>query len=163
MRWNPFSKKDGRIRAKPPEEVEEIVSKSAITRLKNSKMRMLRDRLERLQRKEEERALMEDIEDIEQDLYGDDEPQDTEKAGSLEEMAMALLAPQLQKGLPNTSGTPPDLVNLSDEELIQLKDKIPKEHLKAISKLPKGLKIHQIRGAFPDLDEATVLRAAELV
>jgi len=162
-----FKKKDGRSRAKEPEEIDEIITKGAITRLKNQRLKMLQQEMEFLNNKLEERQLIEQIEEIRQDLEGDYEDDQINTSQSFEEQFMgAVLGPILAKNQAQQTPVPQQSqskVNLTDEQLLEHKQSIPENTLKMIKTLDQPAQMNLIKSTYPQLDEDTVLRAVELL
>lgn len=157
------------------EEIRERTIKATETKLKNQRYRLLNERLRRLQRKAEEQEMEEEIRDMEDYLNGDDDENNTNGESftgnpitdALVQAYMPILLNKVQNQnstsnnasmtVPQTST--PMTVSMTDEALLELKNKLPNKVLKELKTMDDTTKAQLIRLHLPNIDEDTLKRA----
>jgi len=152
----------------PVEKYEKAQVTRVYNKLKNQRLELLREEMEDLQRKAEERHLEMKIERLRQDLYEDEDEEEEinplEGGLNPDMLIMSMLTKVLNK--PSASVTAPapqpelpQQTGLSDEQLREIKQKIPPQHLKTLKKMPEDEVIDFIKQKYPSLDDMTIARA----
>jgi hypothetical protein len=162
---------------------EEEADRSRIARLekaiRENRIKFLRDKLERIKTKYEERDLNEQITEMEDDFYDDE---DDDEIGPDDLAALALNDPDTQLKLlfvnalkagqkknppAGQAAQEPTQYHLSDEQIRQMKARIPQNELKVMRKLKPEQLVEYVRLHHPDvieqLDEDTQRRAMLII
>lgn len=118
---------------------------------------------ERLNHEIEMMRMRAELEELQNDLYGeeDDEP---ESGDSNEALLATILAPMLARQQPAAAPQPampavPSKRSYSDAEISTLLDAIPKNIRKVVKKLPDDALIARAKQYAPDADDDTIQRA----
>lgn len=144
----------------------ETAVKGQITRLRNARLKMLRDQLAAYNRRMEEQMLMDEIADLRGDIDDVDEgdlPENIEDA-----LLMKILSPVLGGATPSsttsqTETEPLGQVNFTDAQLDEIKAGVPKIHLQNLAKLDPVIRANLIRASFPHMDENSIARAVKRI
>jgi len=155
-------------------EYSEIAQKSKVTRLSNEiqsiTLKAKERQLRRLKQKLEEREMQAQIEEMEEELYGDDDEEEDNPSSlmqSPEALLMSIIAnATLKNNQPATVQTPilnnnSDVagVKITDEEIREFKKKLPKAALKYFKNLTDEELEAQIKAKMPHIDDNTIDRA----
>jgi len=142
--------------------------------IQRQELEALEDRLQSLKQQRQRRILEEQIEDMEDELH-DEEEEDDEDVDSPEDLLLGMLGNIFGQGTPmsrppNTQPHQNDVLNrkhLSDDELRNLKEKIPAIYLKKAKKMSDEEIREFVSAHYPDIllqyDEETQVRALKLL
>lgn len=142
---------------------------------------MQKRKLERLKMKQEEMFLQQEIEDLESDIYGDpdddDEDQETFEDFMSPDALFASLLTKIMSGSSNTQmpstaqnsmaqpnvELPPEAVDVSDEEIRSIVQRIPPYALNYLRSQSKEKQKELINQYMPGLTDHTIDRSMEII
>jgi len=142
------------------EDLEEREVKSLETKIRRSRLNMLKKRYARLQEIQQEQEMEEEIRMLEEDIYGSDEEEEGDE--SMPETPEAIIMQMLTKKFGGMNGTPQNVTppqqmppnsdiqkrEFTNEELEGFKAQIPKPYLKKLQamsddELLETMQLHQ--------------------
>lgn len=178
--WGLFKKREAVKQAKEPDEIDVKRLESSIRRNRNE---IYRRRLEALKEKQERILLEEQIAEAEEqlseftdDLDAEDEEQAAPNFMNPDALIGTLLTQFLMKSMnkaplappspspPAAPSPPPDVkVSYTDDQIKDIKAKIPKAYLKEFKKMDNDELVGVIMEKYPTLDDDTIKRAAVIL
>lgn len=142
---------------------EEARQRSLEIRQMNAEMRRMEHEKKVLELQldlEERRA---DLEDLQNDLYEDDEKEDESIEGLLLKTLLPVLQQKINPVVTNTNTSNSNNINMTDEEIITILDKIPKTVKKHLMSLEMALFEKIVLSHYPNLSRTSIVRAHELL